>query len=67
MVEKSVAETLLPEEPSWYRLSFPHFLHPLNANVQSVTIFLVVAISAERYCAICHPLSHRYVHVYCIE
>ena len=35
--------------PWWYRVSFPHFLHPGKAITLSSSIFMVVAISAERY------------------
>lgn len=46
-------------EPLWYRLSFPYILWPLKWVFMSCTIFMVVAISAERYRAICSPLTHR--------
>jgi hypothetical protein len=53
-------ETWIPLLPlDRYRISYPYFLHPISSNVQSVTVFMVVAISAERYRAICHPLSLR--------
>ena len=45
-------------EPLWYRLSFP-YLHPFKGFCLSASIFMVVAISAERHRAICSPLTHR--------
>jgi hypothetical protein len=35
--------------PYWYRITFPHFFYPTKSIVQSCSIFMVVAISAERY------------------
>ncbi|XP_040579060.1 G-protein coupled receptor daf-37 isoform X1 [Lepeophtheirus salmonis] len=46
-------------EPLWYRLAYPYFLHPFRQTVVSASIFMIVAISAERYRAICYPLTHR--------
>ncbi len=46
-------------EPYWYRVSYPKFLCPLKGFVLSCTIFMVVAISAERHRAICSPLTHK--------
>ena len=57
VMEKSIVETFCPEEPLWYRLTYPHLFHPMNGIIESLSIFLVVAISAERYRAICRPLS----------
>ena len=46
-------------EPLWYRVSYPYILWPLKWMFMSGTIFMVMAISAERYRAICSPLTHR--------
>lgn len=46
-------------EPLWYTVTFPHFLHPFKGIFISSSIFMVVAISAERHRAICSPLTHR--------
>jgi len=42
-----------------YRVSFPYLLHPYKSIFLSASIFMVVAISAERHRAICSPLTHR--------
>ncbi len=57
VMEKAFVETFCSSEPLWYRAAYPHLLHPLNGVVESMSVFLVVAISAERYRAICLPLS----------
>ena len=46
-------------EPLWYRVTFPYLLHPFKWFSISSSIFMVVAISAERHRAICSPLTHR--------
>ena len=46
-------------EPYWYRISFPYVLHPFKGLFIASSIFMVVAISAERHRAICSPLTHR--------
>ncbi len=46
-------------EPYWYRVSYPYVLHPFKFFSLSGSIFMVVAISAERHRAICSPLTHR--------
>ena len=46
-------------EPYWYRLIYPHVLCPLKGFILSCTIFMVIAISAERHRAICSPLTHK--------
>ena len=48
-------------EPDWYKISYPYFWHPWKGIIVTVTIYLLVAISAERYRAVCHPLSRRHV------
>ena len=54
---------LSPAEPEWYKLSYPYFWHPFKGVIATVTIYLMVAISAERYRAVCYPLSRRHVSV----
>lgn len=46
-------------EPYWYCVSFPYVLHPYKGIFLTASIFMVVAISAERHRAICSPLTHR--------
>ena len=48
-------------EPIWYKTMYPYFWHPIKGIFLSATIFTVVAVSAERYRAVCHPLSRRHV------
>ena len=50
IVDSSVAVWTHSESyPFWYRVSFPYFWHPGKAITLSSSIFMVVAISAERY------------------
>ena len=51
-------------DPLWFRVSYPYFWHPIKGIFLSATIFTVVAVSAERYRAVCHPLSRRHVSSY---
>jgi predicted membrane-bound spermidine synthase len=37
-------------------LAYPYFLHPAKGMIRTATIYMVVAISAERFKAICYPL-----------
>ena len=64
MVDYGVVGTFLRSkalsEPLWYRVTFPYVLHPLKWFSLSSSIFMVVAISAERHRAICSPLTHRW-------
>lgn len=45
----------LNEAPTWWKLLFPYVFHPLKAVSFSASIFMVVAVSAERYKAIFIP------------
>ena len=47
--------------PLWYNLSYPYFWYPLKGILLSANIFMTVAVSAERFRAICHPFSKRQV------
>ena len=62
LVERSLVYHF--DEPDWYKKMYPYFWHPIKGIFLSATIFTVVAVSAERYRAVCHPLSRR--HVSCI-
>ena len=48
-------------EPLWYVRTYPYFWHPIKGIFLSATMFTIVAVSAERYRAVCHPLSQRHV------
>ena len=50
-------------EPFWYVKMYPYFWHPIKGIILSATIFMVVAVSAERFRAVCHPLSQRHVSI----
>ena len=48
-------------EPFWYRLTYALFWHPMKGIVHSASIFMVVAVSAERFRAVCYPFSRKHV------
>ena len=52
-----------PFEPDWFKISNPYFWHPFKGIIVTVTIYLMVAISAERFRAVCFPLSKRQVSI----
>lgn len=54
--ETAIVGTFMTTHPTWYKLCYPYLVHPLKGIVQTATIFMIVAVSAERYKAVCHPL-----------
>lgn len=60
-----MVRTFLSEDPSWYRLSYPYLVHPGKGFVLTAAIFMIVAISAERYKAVCFPLRCVLVFLSC--
>ena len=62
VVQKSIVYHFT--EPLWFRVSYPFFWHPIKGILLSATIFMVIAVSAERFRAICYPFSDR--HVSCV-
>ena len=61
ILQKAIIGNFLYTEPMWYKVSYPYFWHPFKGMVQSCAIFMVVAVSAERYRAVCYPMSKRQV------
>lgn len=48
VLENSVINNFVECEPIWYQVAFPHFFYPGKKIMLSCSIFMVVAISAER-------------------
>lgn len=46
-------------EPLWYKAIFPYVWYPLKNVVTNGCVFMVVAVAAERYHAICHPMKYK--------
>ena len=49
--------------PEWYNKTYPYVWHPIKGISLSATIFMVVAVSAERFRAVCHPFSRHHVSI----
>ena len=67
VVEKAVIyhhRTIHQAEPMWYIQTYPYFWHPMKGMFMAATIFMIVAVSAERYRATCHPFSKQHVSLY---
>ncbi len=45
--------------PKWYISLYPYLLHPGKAISLSATVYMVVAVAADRQRAICHPMLYR--------
>jgi len=54
--ETAVIQTFMEEPPHWYKLAYPTVVHPLKGFFSTASIYMVVAVAAERYKAICYPL-----------
>ena len=39
----------------------PHFIYPLSNISLTASIYMIVAISLERYCAVHYPVDYRQV------
>ena len=50
-----------PSEPEWFKVTYPYFWYPFRGIIVTITIYMMVAISAERFRAVCYPLSKRHV------
>ncbi|XP_059083030.1 uncharacterized protein LOC131880413 [Tigriopus californicus] len=59
VVEMSLIGIFMSKEPHWFKVSYPYILHPLRGFIQTTAIYMVVAVSSERFKAVCYPLSHR--------
>ena len=57
--------SLSPLEPVWFRVMYPYFWYPIKEILVTITIYLVVAISAEKFRALCYPHSKRHVSFFC--
>ena len=46
-------------QPAWYKTLFPLLLHPAKSILMSVCVYMIVAIAANRFQAICYPMKYR--------
>ena len=49
------------QTPDWYKILYPYVIHPGKAIFVSATVFMVVAVSADRQRAICHSMLYRVI------
>ena len=64
LIQKSILPyftTISPKDPVWFINTFPYFWHPVKGIVRTITINMMVVISAERYRTVCYPLYKRHV------
>ena len=64
LIQKSILPyftKMAPKEPGWFISTFPYFWHPIKGIVRTITIYMMVVISAERYRTVCYPLCKRHV------
>ena len=64
IIQKSIIQyftSTSPIDPSWYKSSFPYFWHPFKGIIRTVTIYMMVAISCDRFRAVCCPFRRKYV------
>lgn len=55
----STSTTVMAAEPNWFIYIFPYLLWPLGNISITSTVLMVVAVSTERYLAICRPLQYK--------
>ncbi len=55
----SMTTLVFGSQPHWYKVIYPYVIHPGKAISMSATVLMVVAVSAERQRAICHPMLYR--------
>lgn len=55
----SICVTVSEKEPQWFIIMFSKILWPLGNIYITVSVLLVVAVSTERYLAICRPLQYK--------
>ena len=64
LIEKAILPyftTISPRDPTWYKITYPYFWHPVKGIIRTITIYMMVVISAERYRSVCYPLCKRHV------
>ena len=47
--------------PKWYNLTYAYIWHPLRGMALSGTIFMIIAVSTERFRSVCCPMEHQIV------
>ena len=59
LVEKAIIGSFLSYQPAWFINCYPLLWHPVKGMIHTAAIYMVVAVSAERFRAMCFPLRKR--------
>jgi len=62
IIEVSIVGVFMQKEPKWYIITYPYIFHPIRGIIQTAAIFMVVAVTTERYRAMCQPMAHRHAY-----
>ncbi len=57
--DSSYLDAFQNSSPDWYKRLFPHFFHPLKHMAMTTCVYMVVAVAANRFYAICKPMAYR--------
>ena len=49
VMEISIIGVFIKTEPHWYVLAYPYVIHPARGIIQTLAIYMVVAVATERY------------------
>ena len=49
IIEVSIVGVFMQTEPKWYIITYPFIFHPFRGIIQTTAIFMVVAVTTERY------------------
>ena len=49
VLEISIIGVFMKAEPGWYIYVYPSLIHPARGIIQTLAIFMVVAVTTERY------------------
>ncbi|TRY76614.1 hypothetical protein TCAL_13459 [Tigriopus californicus] len=60
MGEMSIIGVFMGKEPMWFKVLYPWIIHPLRGFIQTTSMYMVVAVSTERFQAVCYPLAPRH-------
>lgn len=63
MGEMSIIGVFMGKEPMWFKVLYPWIIHPIRGFIQTTSMYMVVAVSTERFQAVCYPLAPRHSYI----